>query len=237
MVPTTPVPATLVPSTLVPSTLVPSTPVPATLVPSTLVPLTGPEPLYPEFVVDLIDSLYSRMNKMRNSHPMLLPIQKIKNINVEVGIIKINENIYEFIINSTEFKIEGSLLKIILERAPTDVSTEFFLRRILHHVLKVLKNINIDNLHGRFVAFQTPTQLSNQASQWVDFYQEFKDDKNIVLKINECCVCFMLTETITNCGHAICLECISILKKNVNINYKCCPMCRQQILKIRATPI
>jgi len=184
----------------------------------------------------LIDSLVDRLKNLRTKQQILLPIKKIKNINVEVTISKLNKKFYELSITPLEFRMKNNaLLEETVDRMPTDDTEEDFLYRTVRRLLYILKNIKIDKYYGRFVAFQSQEQLAKRALQWTDFYQEFKEDNNIVLTINECCVCFTLTETTTNCGHAVCLECISNLNTATddddddNAEHKDCPMCRQRI--------
>ena len=242
---TTPVPTTPVPTTHVPTTHVPTAPVPTTHVPTTPVPISiGPiEPIEPDLPIEnepiaLIDSLVGRLKMLRTKQQILLPIKKIKNINVEVTINKLNKKFYELSVIPLEFRMkENTLLEETVDRAPTDDTEEDFLYRAVRRMLYILKNIKIDKYYGRFVAFQSQEQLAKRVLQWNDFYQEFKEDENIVLTINECCVCFTLTETTTNCDHAVCLECISNLNTATDYEdsdeHKDCPMCRQRIFYLQ----
>ena len=55
--------------------------------------------------------------------------------------------------------------------------------------------------------------------------------------MNECCVCYQETNTITNCGHYVCVDCMSNLKMDIIeeefiifIKGKKCPLCRLYIM-------
>ena len=58
--------------------------------------------------------------------------------------------------------------------------------------------------------------------------------------MNECCICYQLTNIITNCGHCLCLECVSKLKTDwiedefiIFIKGNKCPLCREYIMYVR----
>jgi hypothetical protein len=192
--------------------------------------LTAPVP------IPLINSLIERLKKLKHKQPLMLPIKTIHNINVEVSILKRNKKIYEISIIPIDFCVNGdSLLEDMYERLQSDANEDDFLRRVIEYILRDLKNIQIDKFYGRFVTYNTPEQLAQNSLQWSEFYQEFKDNENITLTMNECCVCFTLTETSTNCGHVVCLECVSKLRTVTEeegtrrVDHKNCPMCRQKI--------
>ena len=55
---------------------------------------------------------------------------------------------------------------------------------------------------------------------------------NIKKKIDECCVCYELTDNKTDCNHSLCLCCWGKCKKDENDGYDdCinCPMCREEV--------
>lgn len=185
--------------------------------------------------ISLVKSICERLKKLLHKQPLMLPIKKIQNISVEVTITKINKNLYQLKIIPTEFYVnEGSLLGDLFQRQQQDTCENDFLNRSIQNILRDLKNIKIDKLHGQFVT------SNEESGDWTEFYQEFKDIENIVLTMNECCVCFILTETTTNCGHTVCLECISKLTsiteeedRGEYVDHKNCPMCRQRITCLR----
>ena len=58
--------------------------------------------------------------------------------------------------------------------------------------------------------------------------------------MDECCICYQETKVITNCGHFICVECITELKTDkteeeflIRIKGKKCPVCRLYILYLK----
>jgi DNA-directed RNA polymerase subunit RPC12/RpoP len=135
---------------------------------------------------------------------------------------------------------EDSLYETVYDRLGNDATRELveddFLLHVVKHTLATLKTVKIDKLNGKFVTAQPSPQSVKLDAMWADFCQEFKDDENMVLSLNECCVCFTVTKTTTNCGHAVCLDCISKLQPEAiademrnNIN---CPMCRQRIMAL-----
>ena len=193
----------------------------------------------------LIESFANTLREMAVGIYLLLPIRKLKNIEVNVTIHKAETKKYIFNIAPIEFRAdEDSLFEEIYDRktvAPAIaaiMTTEgIFLRHVVRTSLLILKTIKIDKLHGKFCSPMKPPQV-----QWStfceDFCEEFKDNETMDLALKECCVCFALTASRTNCGHSICLECIANLKIEKNEtnetfstydDYKNCPVCRQRI--------
>ena len=201
-----------------------------------------PEVLAPAPVpIPLTQSLCASLKEMRKGKFMILPIKKLNNINVEVTIHKQTRNIYILNIGPTDFSVdEDSLYEVIYDRLGDDATREFtediFLMHIVVNTLAVLKSIKIDKLNGNFTTSDPSPQAVKTDAMWSAFCQEFKDEENMVLSMNECCVCFTLTKTTTNCDHPVCLECISKLRTEAvndeqsNIKQKSCPLCRQRIL-------
>ena len=185
----------------------------------------------------LINSLAMRLKAMRNKDPVVLPIKTIQTLEVKVSIARLCKKVYELSIKTLEFDTHlNKVLEKRFERLPVDASEEAFLRRMVGEILRDIKNIKIDKLHGMFVTGSTAEQLAESYTEWAEFYQEFKDDETINLSIDECCVCFTLTETKTSCcRHAVCLECVSKLinngppREDGELGYRICPMCRQGI--------
>jgi hypothetical protein len=166
-----------------------------------------------------------------------MPIKKIKNIGVIVTITK-EGKYYTFSINPTEFDIQDEVLYADhynqLGDNPKFASDDDFTRYVVEEVLKTLRELTIDKLNGYFV---TPKNcpmpdLVKMDAMWEEFCQEFKDDETFELEMNECCVCFSLTKTKTNCGHPVCLECVSKIQRDPNEYRKNCPLCRQLIRRL-----
>jgi len=194
----------------------------------------------------LVQSLCSSLKNLRHGGPSLLfPIKKINNISVEVSITKENRSIFTFHIAPTDFSVkEDTLYETVYDRIGDPATREFneneYHQYIIENVLASLKNVKIDKLNGIFSTTRPSTKFQKINKMWTDFCQEFKAYEHMVLSINECCVCFTATKTTTNCGHTVCLECISKLRSepitNVVVmrsgNLISCPMCRQQIISL-----
>jgi len=172
-----------------------------------------------------------------------MPVKKIKNIGVEVSIIKEKKSIYVLDIIPTEFRVEDdSLYEAVYNRQEIEqvfASEEEFIRYVVEKVLKTLREVKIDKLNGKFVIADPLPHVLKTDMMMEEFCKEFKDDETIELAMNECCVCYVLTKTKTNCGHSLCLECISKLKTELhtidmmrNVNHIGCPMCRQRITSL-----
>jgi hypothetical protein len=195
----------------------------------------------PTPLTGIVKSLCASLKEMRKGKGLLLPVKKINNISVEVSIAKERKSIYILNFRPTDFNVEeDSLYETIYDRPSNDATRELgeddFILHIVKHTLATLKTVKIDKLNGKFVTAPPSPQCVKLDAMWADFCQEFKDDENMVLSLNECCVCFSVTKTTTNCGHAVCLDCISKLQPEAiademrnNIN---CPMCRQRIMAL-----
>lgn len=207
-----------------------------------------PDHTVPMPLTGLVQSFSSTLNlwSWRN---LVLPIKKINNIGVEVSICRTGRCQYTLNIRPTEFKVDGeSLYKIIYDKLDDSanvyksydrsMSDEVFIQHIVEDMLTNLKKIKIDKFNGNFVKERKSVYEKKQEVIFTEFCQEFKDDENMVLSLNECCVCFTVTKTTTNCGHAVCLECISKLQPEVIADdgfmhhHISCPMCRQRILAL-----
>jgi hypothetical protein len=191
----------------------------------------------------LIQSLCASLKELRRGRCLLLPVKKICNVNSEVSIAKENKNTYIFNIGPTQFSVaEDSLYETIYNRQDDDETRNFsedeFIEHVVKNTLTDLKKIKIDNLNGQFITTEQTPKAQKLDEMWSEFCQEFKDDEHIEMIIKECCVCFTMTKTTTNCGHTVCLECISKLKTEPvsddatmrSANHIGCPMCRQRIL-------
>jgi hypothetical protein len=191
----------------------------------------------------LVQSLCASLKGLRKGRCILLPIKKICNVNSEVSIAKENKNTYIFNIGPTQFSVaEDSLYETIYNRQDDDETRNFsedeFIEHVVKNTLTELKKIKIDKLNGLFITEEQTLNAQKVDEMWSEFCQEFKDDEHLELMIKECCVCFTMTKTTTNCGHTVCLECISKLKTEKladdtamrNVNHIGCPMCRQRIL-------
>jgi hypothetical protein len=225
----------LVPVLLVPvieDQVVPAVPVPAAPVPALedqVVPI-APAP------ISLVQTLCTYLKEMRKGKYLIIPIKKICNINAEVTIHKESRNSYILNIGPMDFSVDDdSLYENHYTRDGTALSENDFIEYIVQNTLAALKTIKIDKLNGKFTTTAPSPQAVKTDAMWTAFCQEFKDEENMVLSLNECCVCFTVTKTTTNCEHSVCLDCISKLRTEAvagehNSNQKICPLCRQRIL-------
>ena len=203
--------------------VVPDVPVPA-----------APEPV-PIFDY-LVQALCASLKVMRKGKYMILPVNKICNINAEVTIYKETRNSYIMNISPTDFSVDDdSLYEVNYTRDGTALTEDNFIDIVIRKTLADLKAIKIDKLNGKFTTTAPSPEAVKTDAMWTAFCQEFKDEENMVLSMNECCVCFTVTKTTTNCEHSVCLDCISKLRTEAvagehNSNQKICPLCRQRIL-------
>jgi hypothetical protein len=215
--------------------VVPAAPVPAAPVPAVpdveedqVVPV-APEP------ISLVQTLCAYLKDMRKGKYLIIPIKKICNINAEVTIHKESRNSYILNIGPTDFSVDDDSLYEVNYTRDTGLSETDFIDYIVQNTLAALKTIKIDKLNGKFTTSAPSPEALKTDALWTAFCQEFKDEENMVLSLNECCVCFTVTKTTTNCEHSVCLDCISKLRTEPvagehNSNQKICPMCRQRIL-------
>ena len=187
--------------------------------------------------ISLVQALCTHLKEMRRGKYMMLPVKKISNINVEVSIHKETRNSYILNIGPTDFSVdEDSLYEVTHTRNGTDLTEDDFIDIVIRKTLADLKAIKIDKLNGKFTTSEPSPEALKTDALWTAFCQEFKDEENMVLSLNECCVCFTVTKTTTNCEHSVCLDCISKLRTEEAIlgehssNQKICPLCRQRIL-------
>jgi hypothetical protein len=190
---------------------------------------------------DLIQSLCGTLKEMRNDRSITLPIKKISNISVEVIIRKQTKNKYILHINPTDFSVgeDESLYIGIYDNncggAAYVRQDDKFIEHVVHCTLLSLKNIKIDKLYGLLTNDEPSLKEKKIRDMWAIFCQEFKDDEHMEMTIKECCVCFTMTQSRTNCDHSVCLECISKLKPVEIVDgakHIGCPMCRQRITSL-----
>ena len=189
----------------------------------------------------LVKSLCATLKEMKKGKDISLPIKKIKNIGAKISIFKQSKTGYIFNIAPTEFEVEDdSIFRCNYQRNVTLNEPESdFILRVVKDILITLKTVQINKLYGTLMTTTPVPQTMKMDALWIDFCEEFKDDENLVMALNECCVCFTMTKTTTNCGHTVCLECISKIKTETEVedyiieDYKNCPMCRQRIVCLK----
>jgi hypothetical protein len=200
-----------------------------------IVPLIPDDNISLTVPASLIQSLCVTFKDMQIGDDLLFPINKICNLNVNVFITKHVRNHYTFTIHLTHFNVENDR---IYDKNYSNVENVFdeenFIQYIAKNILSELKKIKIDKLNGKFTTTQLLPKYKKMQEMWSEFCQEFKNDEHISLSINECCVCFTMTNTVTNCRHSVCLECISKLEDTVTheVSHKNCPLCRQRIQRL-----
>ena len=188
----------------------------------------------------LTASLCTTVENMRIGRGVYLPIKSIKNIDVIVEIKRRTENTYRF--NITPIDFEGLLFERLYDTR--ERAAEIFVLYMVNDILAALKKMRIDKVNGEFSIYERNPQ-NNLDVLWTAFVGEFKHQENMVLELNECCICYTPTKTITNCRHAVCLECISKLPTEPHIDAgddvltsrRNCPLCRQHITTVGHLPL
>ena len=219
--------------------VVPAAPVPAAPVPALEDQVVPAAPESVPIFDYLVQALCANLKKMRKGKYMILPVNKICNINAEVTIYKETRNSYIMNIGPTDFSVDDdSLYEVNYTRDGTALTEDNFIDIVIRKTLADLKAMKIDKLNGKFTTTAPSPEAVKTDAMWTAFCQEFKDEENMVLSMNECCVCFTVTKTMTNCEHSVCLDCISKLRTEPvagehNSNQKICPMCRQRILFLK----
>jgi hypothetical protein len=185
-------------------------------------------------------SLCTTMENMRIGRGVYLPVKSIKNIDVSVEIIRTSEYIYMLKISPIDFTVygdEGLLFDRRYDRREREADQ--FILYMVNDILSSLKILKIDKVNGEFSIYERNPQ-NKLDLLFTAFVAEFKHQEDMVLGLNECCVCYTTTKTLTNCKHALCLECISKLptephvdpEDNIRTSKRNCPLCRQHIKRL-----
>jgi len=136
-----------------------------------------------------------------NEYPRSMPVIKIDNINVFITCQKFREQIQITIVSDWGHHY------LFLETLgnPTE--------------LMVFTTNTIINLkfHSETNSLRVSPPESCTQKLW---YKCLPKHNNIVTQIEECCVCFEICRTKTQCNHPLCLSCES------KIQHKVCPICR-----------
>ncbi len=89
----------------------------------------------------------------------------------------------------------------------------------------IINNLKYDNIIGKL--------YDTRITENVQKYRDINDlcieifGSRVVKRVRtECCVCYETTDTISECGHNICLTCASKVKENEDEEVLC-PMCRK----------
>jgi hypothetical protein len=190
----------------------------------------------------LIEAISETLKTFKKGKDIILPINKILNIGVEVSIYKQTKQIYRINIEPTDFEVEeNTLFEEVYDRELTKEPTEdAFIQNVVKSILSHLKTIKINKISGRFSANNKQKYVEKVGDLWSMFCHEFKEIESVTLSFDECCVCYSFTKTMTNCDHSVCLECISKIRNETEVDqefntrddYKNCPMCRQRITRL-----
>ena len=186
-----------------------------------------------------------------------LPIKKIDGVDVDVEVRlcydtgnkagNVDNWTYHFavVIKSADFYItEPENDPVLLFRKTVGKSNNYKqgdilgLKRELENAVKMIKTLRLDTLKGHFKeanAVKTPTDSFD-----LEMYKLLKDEdgeeSGIECEIGECCVCYTPTYTTTDCGHRVCMRCISKIEKswddNLDEHKQKCPMCRETIMTL-----
>jgi hypothetical protein len=190
----------------------------------------------------LIEAISETLKTFKKGKDIILPINKILNIGVEVSIYKQTKQIYRINIVPTDFEVEdNTLFEEVYDRELTKEPTEdAFIQNVVKSILSNLKTLKINKISGRFSANNKQKYVEKIGNLWSMFCHEFKEIESVTLSFDECCVCYTFTKTMTNCNHSVCLECISKIRNETDVDqefnthddYKNCPMCRQRITRL-----
>ena len=188
---------------------------------------------------ELIYALAKNLKMLKKGKDLILPVKKILNIGVEISIYKQTKQMYRVNIEPTDFEVEdNTLFDGTYDRELTKETTEDdFIQNMVRCLLLNLKTIKINKMNGRFCINKKQDHAEKMDELWTMFCEEFKDVETVTLALEECCVCYTFTKTMTNCDHSVCLDCISKIRDemsvdeefNIHDDYKNCPMCRQRI--------
>jgi hypothetical protein len=185
-------------------------------------------PPSPPNSIELVRSLCAKIVTLDIDQSLILPIKSIKNINVGVTIRKDTADTYTVRVLSVNFILYCPLFEENYTQS-NEERIDLFILKMVCDLLVKLKKLVIDRLNGVF-CFASPDLYANEELM-LAFISEFKDHDSIKLNIDECCVCYNPTRTITNCGHALCLECISNFPSSSLMLE--CPLCRQIVIALQ----
>jgi len=178
-----------------------------------------------EFSPAFIDSIIVRLKAVKSGKEVLyLPIKTIQKLEVDVE-ISYEDKEYKLDITPTFMPMRVWEPIII----GTNTTTPKALRESIIQTMKTLKNLRINKYYAQLESPDHQRRLEEQP--WPEFFETFKDQAGIRLEVNECCVCFSVTKTETNCRHTVCLECLANLMSISadDVPEKKCPMCRESI--------
>ena len=107
---------------------------------------------------------------------------------------------------------------------------------------KLMKKPFLDLLRCR-IKTQPDADQKMEYEELKAFYTAHKNNDQIEFRFNECCVCYSITNTKTDCDHALCVLCCQKIIDDKNLEHKydegerehhpiTCPMCRNDSFEL-----
>lgn len=106
--------------------------------------------------------------------------------------------------------------------------TRQILEESLTKMFEILERVRFDKFTGNFY-----DSIKENNSKYI--IENLQKCQNIKMRCAECCVCYEMTQTRTNCNHNICISCYSNLKtEDEDCDCECtfCPICWEEIHRI-----
>tara|TARA_R110000868_G_scaffold402935_1_gene679718 strand:- start:49 stop:591 length:543 start_codon:yes stop_codon:yes gene_type:complete len=172
------------------------------------------------------DALLSKIeSELMDDKTYCMPIDKLDNIDVRV---QLHHWTY---LDDSKTKVFRYNLRIYLEDFninDMDMMYELHNSIPFHSVAEVwrytvifLENCFVDKLTGRLVSKRPENDIQSE------MMEIFSKNQRVKLWYDECSVCKDgMTQTKTECGHFVCIQCVTQLKKDED-NFAICPCCRQ----------
>tara|TARA_R110000868_G_scaffold396556_1_gene668792 strand:+ start:30 stop:578 length:549 start_codon:yes stop_codon:yes gene_type:complete len=180
------------------------------------------------------DAFLSKIESMMiDGHIYILPIDELDGINVRV------ELRHWTYLDDNKNKVFKYNLRIYLQDFYSDEdydnSYELHNSMAFHSVAEVwrytvifLENCFVDKKGGELVSKRPENNILDE------MIEIFSKNQRLKLTYDECSVCKDgFTSTKTNCGHCVCIVCLSKLKRDED-HYVQCPCCRESFNIIRS---
>ena len=192
-------------------------------------------------------------NIHQDSYTSFLPIKKIHGISVDVSLnlicdtypkreekdwtyrwgIEVESSIYINTYNGERYEFYRNFQdpeKFKFKRNDIKGLTESMIEMI-----NSVKLLRLNKMNGKF---QKKDELNPRDILYEEVYKLLKDpdEEQMELDIQECSVCYTLTDTKTDCDHSVCWACIEKLPNHEDgddHNNASCPMCRSCVTEIK----
>jgi hypothetical protein len=141
-----------------------------------------------------------------------------------------DRDLYRILIESEEiYDSDGDNYILHTEFLYVSREGEYFTKimNMLEWNKDILNNLVYDNKQGRLIDTRVSRTITE--IEKIDNIRMNYMGNMIVNEMEECCVCYEKTNSKTDCGHTICLQCAMKVKKEPDENdekYRNCPMCR-----------